>query len=166
MPRLSGVALVATACLVGLTFRPAVVAAREPMALPVFEIATLDGQRVPSTQLGGEGHWLLVAVDPRALPSRSLLSAVGDRESLPSAGRIVVVVAGTVEDARRLRAGSKDLADASWYADPSRESLALLRVKSLPTVLGVSARQIDWALQGTLADPAKLRSILRSWIAE
>ena len=153
-------------CFAGLTFRPAVVAAREPMALPPFEIATLDGQRVPSAQLGGEGRWLLVAVDPRALPSRSLLTAIGGADSLPPAGRMVLVGAGTVEDARRLRAGSKNLADAAWYADPSRESLALLRVTSLPTILGLRGRQIEWALQGNLADPGELRSILRSWVAE
>jgi hypothetical protein len=150
-----------------------VLPAREPMPLPALEVRTLDGPASRAVVLpglagdasapGASGRWLLVLVDSRSAPSRAVLAALAHPGEPPAASSMVVLVEGSTEEARALRGALEGLSGAQWYADPGRRVAPSLRVRSLPTVIGLDGRQVEWSAQGTLADPAKLRSLVRSW---
>ena len=137
------------------------VAAAEPTSLPAFSLVALDGQTVTSDQVGDPGTWVLVYLSPRSTHSQALLKAIEDRKD-GAGGRTVIVVEGSGEDARLLRDGHPGVGGAAWYADPDRQAFGRLRLRGVPTILGLRARQIRWTLQGSLG--SKGASSLESWL--
>jgi hypothetical protein len=136
----------------------------EPRPLPAFELLDLGGQAVSSGSLGASGPWLLVYVTPGSGTSQAVLRGLPSGEDAP--GRhVVVVVGGTREEARALRETGSRAPEDRWYADPRGEAFAQLKLRGAPTVLGLRAGRIAWALQGTPVEGPRLRSILRSWVA-
>jgi hypothetical protein len=153
-------AVVFGVCLPWLASGP--LAAGEPSSLPAFDLVALDAQVVTSIQLAAPGHWLLLSVRPGSSPSRTLLKSLsggGDGKIAPA--RRVIVVDGTLDDARRMREATPDLA-VSWFADPSHQALQALGLQGAPSVLGLRATSIAWRLQGAFGP--KEVSALNGWV--
>lgn len=136
--------------------------AMPPTDLPSFSVTALDGQPATSTQLAQEGRWLLVYVRPAARLSTVVLGVLKKGES-PPVDRMVVVVGGPVEAARKVAEGCPNLAEARWYADPDGEAFARLGLGGAPAVIGARAGRLEWKLDGTLAE-RQLKSILATWL--
>jgi hypothetical protein len=131
--------------------------ARKP--LPALTLAPIDG--ASATALPASGSWLLVYVKPDRAGEAVLrtLDQVGAARA-----NVVIVVASTAPEARRLATDFKQLAKAHWYSDASRGVFEALALEGTPAVLGIQSRSVEWRLDGVPADGKKLRSILQSWV--
>lgn len=130
--------------------------------LPVFELASLEGGALTSTQVVREGRWLLVYVSPHSGASGPLLRALEGSEK-PDAPSVVVVVGSEAADAKTMAARSEGRLEATWCADPSGAARRALGLTGVPVVLGLQGGEIQWTLSGAVADRRTLRSILASW---
>lgn len=152
----AGIGLLSTA--------PAV--AMDPVPLPAFELKTLDGQTVASSDLGSPGKWLLVYATPQSHPSRTLLGLIKKEENAAAVARIVVVVGGSLAETQAVCDAFPGLARAAWYADPDRGALVALAIKGAPTAVGLQDRSMQWKVDGVPADTRTVKSILLSWVAQ
>ena len=158
-------ALLASA-LGGLVLLAAVPAgAMDPAPLPAFEVKSLDGRSVASSALGSTGQWLLLYVTPRSRPSTLLMGLI-KQDQADASGRIVVVVGGSLAEAKAACAATPGLARAGWYADPEHSAFDALAIDGAPTAMGLRERVMQWKMQGVLADGHTVKSILLTWLAE
>jgi len=65
-----------------------------------------------------------------------------------------------------LQAKYPDLAAASWYADPTRNAFAQMKLRGVPTVVGVNQQTMKWSVNGVIPDPGTFKAILNSWIQQ
>ncbi len=136
----------------------------QPTALPEFELSTLDGQAVKSLDLAGQGHWLLICVQPNHQFSERLLKLL-KREDYPQvAANAIVVVLGTAEEAKVLKAAYPDLATARWYADNSRNAFSKLKLHGVPVIVGLDKKVMLWNINGVLPDLNTEKSIVNTWL--
>ncbi len=150
-------ALLASA-LGGLVLLAAVPAgAMDPASLPAFEVKSLDGRSVASSALGSTGQWLLLYVTPRSRPSTLLMGLI-KQDQADASGRIVVVVGGSLAEAKAACAATPGLAEHSAF-----DALA---IDGAPTAMGLRERVMQWKMQGVLADGHTVKSILLTWLAE
>jgi hypothetical protein len=133
---------------------------------PAFQVATVDGVPTGSDRLPRQGRWLLVYVQPDCFPCESFLELFKQDQPTTLPQKIVVVVGGTVADARGVRATFPDLAQASWYADTLNEAFGHLQLQGTPVMLGLRQDVIEWDLTGVPADSRTMRSIVNSWLQE
>jgi hypothetical protein len=148
-----------------LTSAPALAAPERP--LPDFTVVTADGQARASGVLTSEPRWLLVYVRPESGPCNRLLRLLKDWQSAALTTRTVLVVGGTVEDARTYveRRLPKELQGfIAWYADPDESAWNALELRGTPVMLGVEDGQIQWRLAGVLSRPESLESVVRTWV--
>jgi hypothetical protein len=140
-------------------------AAAPPRPLPRFELVDSSGARVSSASLPRPGNWLLLYVQPADRLTKLLLEAatIKDDEGGGARPAMVVVVGGRIEEARALAARHSEIRQAEWYADPSRAAYEGLGLAGTPAVRGIEGPDIQWSLEGVLADPARLRSMLAAW---
>src|SRR5579871_2540013 len=121
----------------------AVLAARdgdaiERMRLPTFALTSVDGRSTSSDLLVRPGKWLLLYVQPNCVPCEAILRLVKKDEHPLIASHLVVVVGAATPDAVRDGAARfPDLAEAGWYADPSRAAVAPLRLPGVPVIFGM-----------------------------
>ena len=144
------------------------VRASQPVPLPEFEIAQLDGTPVQSQSgLPSSGKWLIVYVRPNCAPCDRLLNLI-KKDAHPGLPSKMVVIAGGLDGlaATEARARFKELADAQWYTDRPGKAWVALKVFGVPMVFGVRDRTIEWSLSGVLPSDAQVKSILASWAAE
>ncbi len=134
--------------------------------LPAFQVATLDGVATGSDRLPRQGRWLLVYVQPGCFPCESLVELFKPDQPTTLPQKVVVVVGGTVTDARDLFAKFPDLAQASWYADTLNEAFRSLQLQGAPVMLGLRHDVIEWDVIGVPADSRTMRSIVNSWLQE
>lgn len=140
------------------------VEAIQPVPLPEFEVTALDGQLVKSSTFALQGKWLLVYVRSNCQPCESLLHLLKKDQFPNLSQQVVLLVGGTPAEAKALSARFPELAQATWYADPSKNAYTQLKLKGAPVVLGVRQDTIQWCVNGTLSDSNKLRPILTSWL--
>lgn len=79
-------------------------------------------------------------------------------------GRVVVIVAGTWNDARQWltqRWGDGEL--PAWAADPDFQGWRALGFQGTLGVAGVEKGGIDWKLDGVITDPSILEPSIRAW---
>jgi hypothetical protein len=147
-----------------LVFAPANLLAIDPVPMPDFQLITLDGQTIKSSDLPAAGSWLLIYVQPTSHYCDQLLKTfTKDRyPSLPASA--VFIVNGSADDAKNMKAKYPDLASASWYADPGKAAFAQLKLHGVPVMLGIRDSKIQWTLNGILPDDKTMQSILTSWI--
>jgi hypothetical protein len=143
---------------------PASLLAGNPSPMPDFQLTSLDGQTIKSADLPSSGSWLLIYIQPTSHYSDQLAKSLTKERfpNLPS--RAVFVVAGSVDDAKAVKARYEALSSAAWYADPSKAAFTQLKLHGVPVVLGVLGKTIQWNLNGLLSDDKTFQSILNSWI--
>lgn len=134
--------------------------------LPPFEVRALDGRVVKSRQLATGDKWLLVYVEPGCKPCEEVLRVFKRQPPLASVEQKVAVIVGgrTADEVKRLTSRFPWIPDDCWYADPSSQSAAALKAKGAPVVYGVRSGEIEWSLDGALANAQKLEAILLTWI--
>jgi len=153
--------------LVQLVMMLAALAGISAMPLPEFELTKLDGTVIHSSaELPSEGKWLLVYVQANCRPCDRLLDLVKQDEHPELPWKMVIVAGGDRASANGIRDKRADLADAQWYADPSRQAWWALRMSGAPMVFGVRDKTIQWSLSGILKSDNDVKSILASWAAE
>jgi len=135
-----------------------------PQLLPAFDVQSVDGVESPSAALARDGRWVLVYVQPRCRPCDSLLSLL-KKEDLPRPERVVILVGGSLEEAKALSSRFPELAAASWYVDKAG-GFESLKLTGVPIVLGLQESRIGWRLAGVLPKSSDMRSIVLSWIEE
>lgn len=138
----------------------------EPAPLPAFDVTSLDGVTIRSSGLPRPGTWLLVYVKPHCIPCETLLHFFKRGEPPNFSQRIVVVVGGTVNEAREMVGKFPDLAQESWYTDPGQNAFTQLQLQGASMVLGVRQDRVEWSIAGVLPDPVTLHSILTTWLEE
>ena len=155
------VVILLLACLV---VTPGNILAIDPAPIPDFQLTTLDGQTIKSSDLPAAGSWLLVYVQPTSHYCDQLLKTLTANRFPTLASSAVFIVNGTADDAKTMKAKYPDLASATWYADPGRAAFAQLKLHGVPVILGVRDQKIQWSLNGILPDSKTMQSILTSWI--
>lgn len=136
--------------------------ASSPTPLPAFELASLEGDTVPSAAVVREGRWLLVYVSPNSGASRSVLQAL--EGTAPGSGPTLLIVVGAQPaEAQSLAAALEGHLQATWLADPAGSARRALGLGGVPAVLGLNNGSIQWTLSGGVAERRTLRSILVSW---
>jgi len=135
----------------------------EPTRIPALQLTALDGQVIKTADLPSKGHWLLMYVTPTShfcLDALKLLRK-GDYPKLP--GNAVIIVGGSIDDAKVLQAKFPDLATAEWLTDPGQDVFRLLKLRGLPSIIGVNQQTMQWISIGA-ADPIALKSMLNTWL--
>lgn len=132
--------------------------------LPEFLLTGLDGQTAKSVDLAGKANWLLIYVNKKSHFCDELLAGL-KRDQYPTlAAKTLIVVQGSVDDAKGLQSKYPDLATASWYVDSSRDAFGQLQLHGVPVILGLQDQTIEWTINGILPDGKTFKSILNSWI--
>ncbi len=141
------------------------VSASEQRPLPAFDVSTIEGATVSSTQVSQPGKWLLIYVTPTSAASARLLAAMKQWESPALNQRTVVVIGAPGADATRfVNERAQEFPAVRWLVDPRNEAWQALRLTGTPFVLGVNDGTIAWSLAGVLNDPKALESVIRSWV--
>jgi len=152
--------IIVVLCLVSLA------GAVDPVPLPALQLTSADGQPIQNTDLPSKGNWLLIYVQPKSQFSDNLLRLF-KREQYPSLEQhAVVVVGGTVDDLKAVKAKYPELDQATWYADTTKGAYTQLKLHGVPVVLGIKQQTIEWSLNGVLADVNVAKSIVNSWIQQ
>jgi len=139
--------------------------AAEKRPLPPFDVTTPAGATVGAASLGTPGQWLMVYVAPDSAPSARLVKALQSWQSPALVERTVIVIGGTLADARRFVDQQVGAASSlRWVADPASAGWKALRLSGTPTLVGVKDGRIEWVLAGVLNDPKALESVVRSWV--
>lgn len=140
--------------------------ARRP--LPAFEVKTLDGRTIQSSEMTPPGKWLLVYVEPGCQPCEEVFKVFNRDAPLADLRQKVIVVVGgrSVEEVTALAARFSWIPAECWHADPLRRAAPALRSEGAPVLYGVRRNHIEWSLKGVLSDPKKLESILLTWCEE
>jgi hypothetical protein len=135
--------------------------------LPNFDVQALDGNTIHSGDWPLQGKWLVIYVEPRCQPCTSLLTRLSkqDYPKLP-AWTIIIVGGGHTDGVAALQKRFPDLASAQWFADPSRNASAALKLQGAPATFGVQNRNIQWTMGGILPDAKHLQTALNTWCAQ
>src|SRR5713226_99720 len=138
-----------------------------PMAMPDFQIARPDGTAVSTTQIPQSGKWFLIYTKPNCVSCDRFLRIFSKAENPLLPSHIAIVVSGATPDKIAEIAGKfPDLADATWYADPSEDGTAPLQIKGMPVIFGLNGSTVAWSIMGVPSgDTVRLKAILKSWIA-
>ena len=137
----------------------------ERMPLPSFSVTTADGRTVTTDQLIRPGKWLLIYLQPNCPSCEAILRMIKkDEHPLVPPQLVVVVGAATAEAVRAGSVQFPDLAEARWFADPTRSAIGPLRIVGAPVIFGVNRGTIEWSLYGVLSDSADVKSVLASWV--
>jgi hypothetical protein len=152
--------VVAALCLVILA------AAVEPVPLPELQLTSIDNQPIKTTDLPSKGNWLLIYVQPKGQFSDNLLKLF-KREQYPGLEQhAIIVVGGSVDDLKAMKAKYTELDQAIWYADTTKGAFTQLKLHGVPVVLGVKQQTIQWSLNGVLSDINVAKSIVNTWIQQ
>ncbi|MGI8655694.1 MAG: hypothetical protein ACR2LC_10780 [Pyrinomonadaceae bacterium] len=79
------------------------------------------------------------------------------------AGKIVVVVGGSVDDAKRLAKKMSWIPESSIYADPTDSAAAALGLQGTPVIVGMRRNSIEWNFAGLPQTVDNLKSMVTSW---
>lgn len=141
------------------------VRAGQQQALPAsIGLLAVDGTTVTTANIGGAEKWLLIYVRVGNHASEVLLGQI-DEATFPGVTSNIVVVVGGISADRLKQTSDKfpGLSKASWYADPSLDFPAGMKITGAPVMFGMQDRNVRWDLSGALFDSAKLKSIINSW---
>jgi hypothetical protein len=158
--------LIVVGYVVCLLCAPASLLASNPLPMPDFQLTGLDGQTVKSADLPSSGSWLLIYVQPTSHYCDQLVKSLTKERFPDLASHTVFIVAGSMDDAKAVKARYDALSTAAWYADPSKEAFTQLKLHGVPVVLGVRDKTIQWTLNGILSDDKTFQSILNSWLTQ
>jgi hypothetical protein len=152
--------IVVTLCLVSLA------AAVDPVPLPDLQLTSADNKPIRNTDLPSKGNWLLIYVQPKSQFSDNLLRLF-KREQYPSLEQhAIIVVGGTLDDLKAVKAKYAELDQAAWYADTTKAAFTQLKLHGVPVVLGIKQQTMAWSLNGVLSDINVAKSIVNSWIQQ
>jgi len=140
--------------------------AMDPVPLPAFQVTSVDGQIVKSSDLPSKGNWLLIYVTPKSHFCEEMLKSMKKEQYPDLPLSAIFLVGGSVDEVKALQAKYPDLAAASWYADPSRNAFAQMKLHGVPTVVGVNQQTMKWIVNGIIPDPGTFKAILNSWIQQ
>jgi hypothetical protein len=140
--------------------------AMEPAPLPALQLTGLDGQPITTGNLPKQGNWLLIYVTPKSHFCDEMLKLMKKDQYPTLVTDAVFVVGGSVDDAKSMQAKYPDLAAATWYADPNRVAINLLKLRGVPTVIGINQQTMKWMVNGVIPDPDNFKAILNSWIEQ
>lgn len=147
--------------LASLVFSPVLLRGASPAAeLPNLALRTLEDEEAGGDAYLRSGKWLLAYVGSHSGPSAKVLQTLQQREARTP---LVVVVNGSVDDARRLAAGAGARLEATWLVDPEADLARSLELRAIPVVLGLDGKTIRWRVTGALPNRKTLRSIVGSW---
>ena len=135
----------------------------EPTRIPALQITTLDGQVTKTSDLPNKGHWLLIYVTPGSHFCLDALQLLKKEDYPKLAGNAVIIVGGSIQDAKTLQSRFPDLATTAWFADPGQDVFRGLKLHGLPSIIGVTQQTMQWAAIGA-ADPIAFKSMLNSWL--
>lgn len=141
--------------------------ATEVMPMPNFDVQALDGRTIPSADWPLQGKWLIVYVEPRCQPCVALLGRLSAQD-FPQLPAWTIVIAGGMQsdDVKLFRKRFPDLANAQWFADPSKNTSAIFKLQGVPVIFGVQNRIVQWSISGIPPDPKHLQSALNTWCAQ
>lgn len=137
----------------------------EPMPLPEFDVIGLDGLPTTSRHLPLQGKRLLIYVRPHCRPCDQLLGLFKVEED-GMTPKVIVLVGGTVEEAKRLSEKAPGLREAAWYADPLKDAFDRLGLQGIPVALGVRQESVEWGMGGVPSDPDRIKTLLIQWLEE
>lgn len=151
---------IALVCLVTLA------AALDPVAIPELQLTSIDNASIKTSDLPSKGNWVLIYVQPKSQFSDNLLRLL-KREQYPSLEQhAIIVVGGTLDDLKVLKAKYAELDKAIWYADTTKSAFTLLKLHGVPVILGVKDQIIQWSLNGVLSDVNVAKSIVNTWVQQ
>lgn len=151
---------IALVCLVTLA------AALDPVAIPELQLTSIDNASIKTSDLPSKGNWVLIYVQPKSQFSDNLLRLL-KREQYPSLEQhAIIVVGGTLDDLKVLKAKYAELDKATWYADTTKSAFTLLKLHGVPVILGVKDQIIQWSLNGVLSDVNVAKSIVNTWVQQ
>src|SRR4029077_19279903 len=151
---------IAVLCLVTLA------AAVDPVAIPELQLTSIDNQPIKTSDLPSKGNWVLIYVQPKSQFSDNLLRLL-KREQYPGLEQhAIIIVGGTVDDLKAVKAKFAELDHATWYADTTKGAFTQLKLHGVPVVLGVKQQTIEWSLNGVLSDVNVAKSIVNTWIQQ
>jgi hypothetical protein len=154
------VGVIVALCLAGLA------AAMDPMPLPDLQLTSIDNQPIKTSDLPAKGNWLLIYVQPRSQFSDNLLRLF-KREQYPGLElHAIIVVGGSMDDLKAMKAKYPELTAATWYADTAKTAFTQLKLHGVPVVLGVKQQTIQWSLNGVLSDVNVSKSIVNTWVQQ
>ncbi len=161
--RITPAARTIVALAIAVVLAPSVLAI-EPTALPEFQVTTAEGHAAKSAELiSGKENTLIIYVQAKSHYCDQLLKMLTRKEYPNVAPHAVIIVQGTLDDLKAMRAQYSDLSTASWYSDSSRKAFTQLKLHGVPVIVGVNQQKIQWSLNGILPDDKILKSILNSW---
>jgi hypothetical protein len=134
-----------------------------PGPLPAFHLSALDGHAVQSSDLPSKGKWLILYVSPRSRATDRVLSLLNPGRNPNLTGKVVIIVAGSVDESRRLQSAYPN-SSISWFADDGHAAAAALKLNGLPVLLGIKDSSVHWVLNGALQNGAIFGSVVNSWI--
>lgn len=137
--------------------------AAERQPWPKVELVAADGSTVASDRVARAGTWIVVYVSADCAACDPVLTSVTRLGE--AAARTVVVVAGDAQALSKVTAAYTTLADVTWLADPSQALAVPLRAQSVPIIVGMRDRTIEWTIAGVLANQAEIGTVLASWLA-
>jgi len=139
----------------------------ENRPLPSFEVQNLDGSVVNTSTWAMEGKWVLIYLEGQCGPCTHLLARLTKEQYPQLASRTIIIVAGSQpSDVKMLQKGFTDLAQASWYADPTRNAPKTLNLHGAPVTLGIQDKTIRWGISGIPPAPGLLPAVLKKWSAQ
>ena len=151
---------IALVCLVTLA------AALDPVAIPELQLTSIDNASIKTSDLPSKGNWVLIYVQPKSQFSDNLLRLL-KREQYPSLEQhAIIVVGGTLDDLKVLKAKYAELDKATWYADTTKSAFTQLKLHGVPVILGVKDQIIQWSLNGVLSDVNVAKSIVNTWVQQ
>lgn len=151
---------IAVLCLVTLA------AALDPVAIPELQLTSIDNAPIKTSDLPSKGNWVLIYVQPKSQFSDNLLRLL-KREQYPSLEQhAIIIVGGSVDDLKAIKAKYSELDKATWYADTTKSAFTQLKLHGVPVVLGVKDQIIQWSLNGVLSDVNVAKSIVNTWVQQ
>ncbi len=137
-----------------------------PKPLPAFQLTQSDGTTINSQDLPQREKWLLIYTTAECRACDHLLRLINKTEQPDLPDKVVVVVGGaTPAKLKQLAEKFPDLAEASWFADPTKDGIAQLKLTATPVVFGLRDHTLAWCVLGILSgDSLKMNSLLASWV--
>jgi hypothetical protein len=134
--------------------------------LPALDLTSIDGQRVPTSQIAMQGTWLIVYVQPGCDPCEAILKAAAQHDNPSVVDRLVLIVRSqAVQEVQALAERHPRVPRHAWYLDNNSEMFTRLGLSGAPVVIGLRGTVMEWSLAGVLADARAVGSVLGSWVA-
>lgn len=153
-------------CAVAWLSVPGTVGAVPRRAVPSFKVLKADGSPSNASDWKMQGNWILIYVDGRCGPCMHLLVEL-KKDRYPGLASHTIVVAGGMqpEQVAKMHAAFKNLDQATWYADPARNTMTALNLHGAPVTLGVQDGITRWGISGIPPVPGLMRALLKKWSA-